>query len=202
MRTRIGAAIATVVACAGMGTIAAPAHAAGSNEPQVGIAAIQCDGPDTWYTVSSVVKPKKMTHLERYYNGSGATMSTSFTATMQTQLTASVTVSQSVSVEAGVVIGKLSGTAGVSLAASGQKTSGTSVGISANLPNGKALVAYRGNVQVSGSYTKHSCSRAGASESRYTNSAKSFSGAETGAQRCDLSAPSGSMAALAKSQRC
>lgn len=176
---------------------AAPAHAT-----DITPLAILCDGPDTWYTVSSVAKPKVLTHRERYYNGTGKTMQTSFTAIKQIQLTATVTVSTSVTVEKELVIAKLSGTAGLSLAASGSVTSGSNIGVTASLPNGKYLVAYRGNVQVTGKYTKHTCSRKGATETTYTNNAKSFNTAETGAQRCDLSAPSGSMAALAKSQGC
>lgn len=164
---------------------------------------IACDNRgETWYDTHNVVRPNKLTHYERYYNGTGSTMSASFSALHQATLTASVTVTSGGSVSASAVIAELKADTGLSLSASGSSTSSSSVGVSASLPNGKYLVAYRGNVQVTGSFTKYYCNTSGGLNTSATGTGKSFGVNETGAQRCDLAAPSGSMAALAKTTAC
>jgi len=152
------------------------------------------------YVTTNVVSPNKLTHHERYYNGTGQPMTTLFQATYATTLTAGITVTAGGSVKASEIISSLAVNAGVSLAASGSQTSSVSVGISATLPSGKYLVAYRGNVFVKGNFTKYTCN--GSLVVSATGTGQSFSTAETGAQRCDLAAPSGSLAALAKNTYC
>lgn len=188
-------AAATVLVATGAFATAAPAYADDVITPM----AVPCETQgERFYTVASVATPKKITHAERYYNGTGASLSTSFTAYKETTLTAGVTVTTGGSVEANTVIAKLSASTSYSLALSGSSTSGSSVSVTATLPHGKYLVAYRGNVQVTGNYTYWHCT-GGVLLATSKGTARSFTKVpETGAQRCDLSAPSGSLAAVAK----
>ena len=184
--------------------VATGSTAVRADDEEITAQAILCDNKgETWYTVENVIKPKKLTHKERYYNGSGEDMDAEFKASWQKTLTASVTVTTGGSAEAGKIFAKFEARFDVALAAAGSKTWGSDVSVKAKLAPRKYLVAYRGNVEVSGGYTKLNCNSSGRLVTKSEGKAKSFTDvAETGTQRCDLVPPTGSMAALAKESAC
>ncbi len=183
--------------------MAAPVSA-GAFEMQAGAAAPLCEGKEgqKWYKVYNVVKPKRLTHYERYYNGSGEKVTTTFNALKERTFTAGITITGGTTAEAGKIIAKLEVKTEISLAAAGTSTTSTSVGIEASLPNEKSLVAYAGNVKVSGEWTRYYCNNSGYLYVLAEGKGSSFGVRETGVQRCDLSAPSGSLAAKAKAAAC
>jgi len=163
-----------------------------------------CDNRGTtWLTTTNVVTPKTLTHYARYYNGTGLNMTTSFTATYQLQLSAGITVSAGGGVTASAVIASLQANSGIALSVAGSTTSTSSYGLQATLPPGKYLVAYSGYVKVTGNFTKYTCNSSGGLVTDATGTGRSYNTVrEYGAQRCDLAAPSGSMAAVAKTTAC
>jgi hypothetical protein len=188
------AAVAAVAA-----TAATPAQAAA---PAVPLRAPYCDSPGEWYSVWNVLTPLKITHAHRYYNGTGAPMTTSFTATYQQQLSVTVTITAGGSADVNAVIVQLGGSVGLTLTFAPSWTATQNYGVTATLPNGKYLVAYRGHVQVTGSWARYKCQTDHRLVTVSQGTAKSFTVAEMGAQRCDLTAPAGSIAANAKSLYC
>ncbi|MFC5675198.1 hypothetical protein [Streptomyces incanus] len=165
---------------------------------------IPCDGYiGTWYTVSNVAKPKKITHATRHYNGTSSDMSSNFTTGHQLTLTAGITYTSGASAEASAVIGKLSASTSLSLAASGSTTSTSSVSVTATVKPKKYVVTYAGRVQVTGNWEKNSCSSGGGIVLvAAKGTGRSHHVQEVGAAQCDIVQPSGSMAALAKSSYC
>jgi hypothetical protein len=166
--------------------------------------ALLCDNlGETWYTMTNVSKPKELTHGERYYNGSGSNVTTSFVAKHHSTITASISVTAGVKAEAGTIFAKLEASASVTVAGEYASTSGTDVGITATLPHDKYLVAYRGYLTVSANWGKYYCTTSGTMQTKGEGAVKSWNEVpETGVQRCDLSAPSGSMASVAKARLC
>lgn len=198
---RVKAALAAVICVSG--SIATAPAALASEAGVVTPFATLCNAPgSTWYKTTNVVKPKKLTHYERFYNGSGATSTATYSVDHHRTLTAGVTITTGGSVSASAVIASFSAESHLSLAASGSSTTGSSVSMTASIPNKKYLVLYRGNVQVSGSFKKYSCTGSGRVTTAASGTGKSYGVTETGSQRCDLSAPSGSLAALAKKAAC
>ncbi|MEU3221037.1 hypothetical protein ACF1FX_09870 [Streptomyces sp. NPDC014646] len=195
-----------VVAWAGPTASAAEPEPPGieSADGEVGTMAVPCEGyKGTWYTVSNVAKPKKITHATRHYNGTSSNMSSNFTTGHQLTLTAGITYTSGASAEASAVIGKLSATASLSLAASGSKTSTSSVAVTATVKPKKYVVTYAGRVQVTGNWQKLSCSSGNSSVLvKAKGTGRSHHVQEVGAVQCDIAQPSGSMAALAKSSYC
>ncbi|MFB9573756.1 hypothetical protein [Streptomyces yanii] len=197
-----------------LGIVVGAGSTASASEPQpptvesangeVGVLGIPCDGySGTWYTVSNVAKPKKITHATRHYNGTSSNMSSNFTTGHQLTLTAGITYTSGASAEASAVIGKLSASTSLSLAASGSSTSSSSVSVTATVKPQKYVVTYAGRVQVTGNWEKNSCS-SGTSNVVVTakGTGRSHHVQEVGAAQCDIAQPSGSMAALAKSSYC
>lgn len=194
-----------VVAGAGSAASAAPEPPAlESVDGEVGTMGIPCDGySGTWYTVSNVAKPKKITHATRHYNGTSSDMSSNFTTGHQLTLTAGITYTSGASAEASAVIGKLSASTSLSLAASGSSTSSSSVAVTATVKPKKYVVTYAGRVQVTGNWEKNSCSSGNSTVIvAAKGTGRSHHVQEVGAAQCDITQPSGSMAALAKSSYC
>lgn len=197
-----------------LGVVAGASSTASAAEPQpptvesadgeIGVMGVPCDGyTGTWYSVSNVAKPKKITHATRHYNGTSSNMSSNFTTGHQQTLTAGITYTSGASAEASAVIGKLSASTSLSLAASGSATSSTSVSVTATVKPQKYVVTYAGRVQVTGNWQKNSCSSGtGTLVVAAKGTGKSHHVQEVGAAQCDIAQPSGSMAALAKSSYC
>ena len=170
----------------------------------VGILAIPCDGyVGSYYSVSNVTKPKKITHATRHYNGTSSNITSSFSTSRQQTLTAGVTITSGVSISGDAVIAKLEASSSLSLAVSGSSTSGSSVSVSATVKPQKYVVTYAGRVQVTGAGPRTPAPAATArSYVSGRGTGRSHHVQEIGAAQCDISQPSGSMAALAKSSYC
>ncbi|MFG2559884.1 hypothetical protein [Streptomyces sp. NPDC048496] len=150
-----------------------------------------------------MAKPKKVTHATRHYNGTSSDMSSNFTTGHQLTLTAGITYTSGATAEASAVIGKLSASASLSLAASGSSTSSSSVSVTATVKPKKYVVTYAGRVQVTGNWTKSYCSSGNAGVLvQAQGTGRSHHVQEVGAVQCDITQPSGSLAALAKSSYC
>lgn len=154
------------------------------------------------YSIKSVSQPRGLTHFERFYNGSGETQTQTFSVDRQDQWTSTVSTSYGGGASSGMVIVKLESSVGRDLANAGSKTYGSSVSVTASLGSGKYLVGYRGSIEASGTWMKQTCTTSSGLVTSASGSVFTWQTPETGTQRCDLSAPSGSLAALAKSYAC
>ncbi|SDY21583.1 hypothetical protein SAMN05444365_1011082 [Micromonospora pattaloongensis] len=186
-----------------------PAFAAGNPAPpsgdgDVSVMGIPCDGyVGSWYAVSNVAKPKKITHATRHYNGTSSDMTSNYTTGHQLTLTAGITITSGSSISASAIIGELEASTSMSLAVSGSATTSSSVSVTATVKPKKYVVTYAGRVQVTGNWIKQTCSSGGSMVvTSGQGTGKSFHVQEVGAAQCDITQPSGSMAALAKSQYC
>jgi len=118
-------------------------------------AAISCGGfAGSYYTVSNISKVKKVTHASKRYNGTSSNSTASYSSAKQQTLTAGVTYSAGVSAEGTAdfraVAAKLEANTRLDLAASGSKTSGSTLSISATIKPKKYVVVAAGNTQVTG----------------------------------------------------
>jgi hypothetical protein len=167
-------------------------------------AAISCDGyKGTWYTTSNVAKVKKITHAAKYSNFTSSNATATYSSVHQTTLSAGITLTAGASAEAGIILSKLATSASVSLAANGSKTTSSNIGISATIKPKKFVVVAAGNMNVTGNWVKNVCSSGTSGVvAAAKGTSRSFAIRETTAIQCDLSAPAGSLAALAKSRYC
>lgn len=166
-------------------------------------AGIDCNkAGQTYLTISNVKQPWKLTHWDLHYNGTGKPMKLSFTATSQTRLNASRSVTAGASVSAGKLIAKLDAKVSGSLAKAKSKTKTKSVSVKATLPAGKRLVVFAGYRQVKAKWNYYRCD--GKQFRPYgKGTVKSFKPARYfGAQRCDLKVKNSPLAKLAKKRLC
>ncbi|WP_345473034.1 hypothetical protein QMQ05_03445 [Glutamicibacter ectropisis] len=211
-KRRIAAFISAVSLASGAAMVATPALAAGDELISGGIvgtpAAISCGGfAGSYYTVTNISKVKKVTHASKYYNGTSSNAKATYSSEKQLTLTAGLTYSVGASTGATVdfkaVAAKLEANTRLDLAASGSKTSGSTLSISATIKPKKYLVVAAGNTQVTGKWKKNYCASGNSGVVvKASGTGKSHTIRETAAVQCDLSQPSGSLAGLAKSRYC
>ncbi|MFD6756213.1 hypothetical protein [Micromonospora gifhornensis] len=121
----------------------------------------------------------------------------------QQTLTAGVTITTGASISASAIIGELEASTSLSLAVSGSSTSSSSVSVTATVKPNKYVVTYAGRVQVTGNWKKNTCSSgSGSVVVSGQGTGRSHHVQEVGAVQCDVTQPSGSMAAVAKSSYC
>ncbi|MFF5794488.1 hypothetical protein ACFY5D_20790 [Paeniglutamicibacter sp. NPDC012692] len=166
--------------------------------------AISCGGyKGTYYTISNTSKVKKVTHASRHSNFTPDNATTSYTSEYRTQLDAGVTFTVGSSADFNGVLAKMSATTNVSLALNKSKTTASNVGITATIRPGKFVVVAAGNTKVTGNWTKNVCTSGSAGlTTPAKGTARSFGVRENTAIQCGLSAPAGSLAAIAKSRYC
>lgn len=202
------AAIVTAIGLASAALVATPAYAAdGESYLGGGVAtpaAISCGGfSGTYYTVNNVTKIKKVTHASKHYNGTSSNSKASYSSAKQSTLTAGLTYSTGGSASFNTVRAKLEGSSRLDLAASGSKTSGSTLSIDATIKPRKYVVVTAGNTEVTGKWKKNYCASGNAGlVVKASGTGKSHAIRETATVQCDLSQPKGSLAALAKSRYC
>ncbi|MHA6966495.1 hypothetical protein ACX5K5_02090 [Glutamicibacter bergerei] len=205
-KRRIAAFLSAICLASGTAMIATPALAVGdeSNLAIATPAAISCGGySGTYYDVTNVTKVKKVTHASKHYNGTSSNSTATYTSAKQLTLTAGLTYSTGGSASFNTVVAKFEGTTGLSLAASGARTSGSTLSISATIKPKKYVVVAAGNSEVTGKWKKNYCASGNSGLIvQATGTGKSHAIRETATVQCDLTQPSGSLAGTVKSKYC
>lgn len=142
-----------------------------------------------------------VTHASRVENYTGSNSTRTISTTYQRQLAASISVSSSVSADAGAVFAKLSATAGVTVAANGSKTTTFTDSVTYTMASGDSYIFFAGEKKYSASFTQNRCN------SSYqvvtsTGTVRSYSIHTEGGVGCKQAPSSTSLAFQAKALYC
>jgi hypothetical protein len=171
--------VATLIVAGGIVIGAGPAHA-GVIAPQ---RPITCD-PNTYTIHFTRTGTTRTVTNARYISipkGGSGTVTRSVQAVAS--ITATVTFSSSATVSANVIIGELSGTVGVTLAASGSVTGTRSESVTVNVGPGR-YAFFRGVKKFSGTYSGWKCNNNGTATSPLSGTAISYAVPAEGAASC------------------
>ncbi|MEV0271530.1 hypothetical protein AB0H43_22360 [Hamadaea sp. NPDC050747] len=183
--TRLLAVLATgLLGVAGMPSIA---HAADVTPDAV----IVCDPGTTDMQFNTTSSVRTLTHDKYYSVPAGGSIGIFNSITKIATITASVSYSTSATVSASVVIGELSGTVGVTLAASGTYTSQTTESVTYHAGPGQ-YAAWHGFKKFSGNWSGYKCNTGGTAETYVSGSAVSWGVAGEGVSSCSGSYSSSS----------
>jgi len=165
-KRRVAAFLSAVCLASGAALVATPALAAGDEPISGGAvgapAAISCRGfAGSYYTVTNISKVKKVTHVSKHYNDTSSNSTATYSSAKQLTLTAGLTYSAGATAGATAdfkaVAAKLEASTRLDLAASGSRTSGSTLSISATIKPKKYVVVAAGNTQVTGKWKKNYC---------------------------------------------
>ena len=151
--------------------------------------------------ITSKSNTRTVTHAQYFSIPAGGGGKVSKTVEKGGSVTASVTYSSTTEASAKAIIGELSESVGVTLAASGTKTKTTSETVEVTVSSGK-YAFFSGVKKFKGNWTSTKCNSGGTSIIKSNGSAISFAVPASGAAKCSSSYASSSFEYKAKAIAC